>query len=108
MGAGTGVYSFYYAKRGNEVLATDITPKHVEIINQKIQETKYINLSAEVVNATDLSIYENESFDVVTCLGPMYHLTEEVDRIKCIKESLGVLKKGKKSAFGLMLSLPLL
>lgn len=58
VGAGIGVYSFYYADKGNEVVATDLTPKNVEIINEKLLTIdKKINLSAEVVNATDLSIY---------------------------------------------------
>lgn len=94
IGAGTGVYSFYYAEKGNEVVATDITPKHVEIIRQKLLKNKNLNLSAQIANATDLSQYESESFDVVTCLGPMYHLTDEADRFSCINESLRVLKKG--------------
>lgn len=95
LGAGTGVYSFYYSDRGNNVLATDITPKHVDIINKKLsQRENSINLSAEVADATSLSNYESESFDVVLNLGPMYHLTNEIDRERCIKESLRVLNKG--------------
>lgn len=95
LGAGTGIYSFYYANKGNNVLATDITPKHIEIINEKLSQRKNnINLFAEVANATDLSNYKSESFDVVLCLGPMYHLTNINDRENCIKESLRVLKKG--------------
>ncbi|KOA18851.1 hypothetical protein CLHOM_27900 [Clostridium homopropionicum DSM 5847] len=31
---------------------------------------------------------------MVLCLGPIYHLTNECDREKCIKESLRVLKRG--------------
>lgn len=95
LGAGTGVYSFYYANRGNEVTATDLTLKHVEIIKQKLEaEGNNLRLHAEAVDATDLSQYESESYDVVTCLGPMYHLTDEMDRKKCIQESLRVLKPG--------------
>ena len=94
LGCGTGVYSFYYAENGNNVVATDITPKHIDTINQKLHQRKdNINLSAEVVNATDLDNFESESFDVVLCLGPMYHLIDEYDREKCIRESLRVLKK---------------
>lgn len=94
IGAGTGIYSFYYASKGNEVLATDITPKHVEIMKEKLNSFDNINFKAEVANATDLSQYEAESFDVVLCLGPMYHLTNEEDREGCINESLRILKKG--------------
>jgi len=95
LGAGTGAYSFYYAERGNTVIATDLTPKHVDIIKENIQlKGNGLNLSTAVVNATDLSKYDSESFDVVTCLGPMYHLTNEDDRDKCIQEALRVLKPG--------------
>lgn len=95
LGAGTGIYSFYYADRGNDVLATDITPKHIDIIKQKLKKIKNsISLTTEVADATNLSNYESESFDVVLCLGPMYHLINAYDREMCIKESLRVLKKG--------------
>ena len=100
VGAGVGVYSFYYANKGNEVIATDLTPKNVDIINEKLSAmNKKVNLSAEVVNATDLSIYKSESFDVVTCLGPLYHIVDESERKKCIEESLRVLKTGGILAF---------
>ncbi|WP_425464154.1 methyltransferase domain-containing protein [Paenibacillus rhizophilus] len=36
LGAGTGIYSFYYADKGNSIVSTDLTPKHVEIIQSKI------------------------------------------------------------------------
>jgi len=95
LGAGTGAYSFYYAERGNTVLATDLTPKHVDIIKEKAKlKGDKIKLSAEIANAIDLSQYKTESFDVVTCLGPMYHLTEKSDRVKCIQEALRVLEPG--------------
>ena len=95
LGAGTGVYSFYYANKGNEVVATDITPKHVEIINQKLSKVNNsIKLQAQVANAIDLRQYDSESFNVVLCLGPMYHLVNEKDRQECISEGLRLLKKG--------------
>ena len=95
LGAGTGVYSFYYAKRGNEVVATDITPRNVEVIKEKLNKvSEPIKLHAEVANAIDLKQYDSESFDVVLCLGPMYHLVNEKDRKACISENLRILKKG--------------
>jgi 2-polyprenyl-3-methyl-5-hydroxy-6-metoxy-1,4-benzoquinol methylase len=95
LGAGTGVYSFYYAERENHVVATDLSPKHVEIMKQKLKE-KYSNISlcAEVVDAVDLSRYEDEAFHVVNCLGPMYHFKEKEQRVKCIQECIRVLKPG--------------
>ncbi len=95
LGAGTGVYSFYYAAKGCHVVATDISPRHIEIIKQKLNQVEdKLQLDAKVANAIDLSEFENESHDVVLCLGPMYHLTEAKDRLQCIEECKRVLKKG--------------
>lgn len=94
LGAGTGIYSFYYGRKGHEVVATDLTPKHVEIMKEKLKGEETLKLSVEVADATNLSKYETESFDIVTCLGPIYHLLEDSLREKCIKEALRVLRKG--------------
>lgn len=91
--AGTGIYAFHFADQGHEVTATDITPRHVEIINKTLQEKSY-KMSTAVLDATDMSMFEDESFDVVFNMGPFYHLIDEEQRKKCMAESLRVLKKG--------------
>ncbi|NGM82568.1 methyltransferase domain-containing protein [Paenibacillus sp. 7124] len=94
VGAGTGIYSFYYAEKGQPVVSTDLSPKHVEIIQDKITSGGYSNMIAERTDATDLSKFEPGSFDAVFCLGPMYHLTDQTDQRKCISECLRVLRPG--------------
>lgn len=91
--AGTGVYAFYLADKGYEVTATDITPRHIDIMNQKLLDKKY-NMNTSVLDAANMSIFENESFDIVLNMGPFYHLISECERHKCFTESLRVLKKG--------------
>ena len=93
-GAGTGRYSFHYANEGNYVTATDLVPRHIEIMKNKALENKIENINVELANATNLEHYADESFDTVLCLGPMYHLTDTKDRENCIKEHLRVLKPG--------------
>lgn len=93
-GAGTGRYSLHYANEGNCVTATDLVPRHVEIIKNKALGNKMNNLTVGLANATNLEEYADNSFDVVLCLGPMYHLTNIKDRENCIKENLRVLKPG--------------
>ena len=93
IGAGTGKYSFYYAEQGNEVTAIDITPKHIKIMNEKLQENKHLDVNVNLGSATDLSAFENESFDVVLCFGPLYHLKTQQERDQCVNECLRVLKK---------------
>lgn len=47
-----------------------------------------------VLDATDMSMFADNSFDVVLNMGPFYHLLTEEQRNKCMSESLRVLKKG--------------
>lgn len=90
--AGTGVYSFYLADKGHTITATDITPRHIEIINKTLKNKNY-TMNTAVLDATDLSSFETETFDVVLNMGPFYHLTTQEQRDKCLSESLRVLKK---------------
>lgn len=90
--AGTGGYAFHLADKGHEVTATDITPRHIDIINQKLIDKKY-NMYTSVLDATNMNIFEDDSFDIVLNMGPFYHLITENQRHKCFSESLRVLKK---------------
>ncbi|MBT2293758.1 class I SAM-dependent methyltransferase [Paenibacillus albidus] len=92
--AGSGVYTFYYADKGNVVTAADITPKHVTMIQKRMERDAYRNVTAQVADATDLSGFASELFDVVLCLGPLYHLQNPEAQRQCIRESLRVLKPG--------------
>lgn len=91
--AGTGIYSFWLADNGHNVTATDITPRHIEIINKTLAGKTY-DMDTAVLDATDMSCFADDSFDIVLNMGPFYHLITEEQREKCLKECLRVLKKG--------------
>ena len=91
--AGTGIYALYLAEKGYNVVATDITPRHIEFINKQL-ETKAYKMETAVLDATDLSSFPSDYFDVVLNMGPFYHLIDEENRKKCMSECLRVLKKG--------------
>lgn len=91
--AGTGAYAFYLADKGHKVTATDITPRHISYIQEKLLEKPY-SMNTDVLDATDMSCFSDESFDVVLNMGPFYHLIDEESRIRCFEETLRVLKKG--------------
>lgn len=94
-GAGSGAYALHYAKAGHSVTAIDITPKHIEQIQAKVlQSPSPLPLYATIGNAVNLSDQDNESFDMVLCLGPYYHLTSAQDRAACLAESMRVLRPG--------------
>lgn len=91
--AGTGAYAFYLADRGHRLTATDITPRHIKFINERLKNKPY-KMETKTLDATDMGCFSNEMFDVVLNMGPFYHLTNEKLRYKSLKESLRVLKKG--------------
>ncbi|MCM1145414.1 MAG: class I SAM-dependent methyltransferase [Blautia sp.] len=91
--AGTGIYAFYLAGKGHMVTATDITPRHIGIINeQKVK--KHFQIETAVLDATDMSVFEDNSFDIVLNMGPFYHLITESQRERCLSECIRVLRKG--------------
>ena len=93
VGAGTGAYAFYFAQNGHQVEALDIVEKHVDEMKQKhsTSNEKYtINISQG--NALNLSNYSDNTFDLVICFGPIYHLHSYEDRVKCLEECKRVLK----------------
>ncbi len=90
--AGTGIYAFHLADKGYDVTALDITPRHIEIINEQLK-TKDYNMITGINDATNLSQFEDESFDIVLCMGPIYHITDSNLRDQCIKECLRNKKK---------------
>ena len=87
--AGTGVYAFWIADKEPDVTATYITPRHIDIINQTIA-TKQYSMNTAVLNATDMSCFEDDTFDIVLNMGPFYHLLVEQ-----MKEKQGVTEKLK-------------
>ena len=91
VGAGTGRYSLYYAEKGYDVSALELVQYNIDIFKQNIKPDMKINVTQG--NAIDLSMYEDEYFDMVLNLGPLYHLPEIEDMKKAIKESLRVCKK---------------
>jgi 2-polyprenyl-3-methyl-5-hydroxy-6-metoxy-1,4-benzoquinol methylase len=90
--AGTGIYAFYLAEKGYDVTATDITPRHIQYIDNELKEKPY-KMQTAILDAIDLNIFENETFDIVLNMGPFYHLIGMEQREKCIQECLRVLKK---------------
>ena len=74
IGCATGYYGFYYADKCQEYLGIDIVPDHIDLLKQKIAKSQIKNMSCQIGDATNLNSIDDDSFDVVLCLGPMYHL----------------------------------
>ncbi|MCL2549146.1 MAG: class I SAM-dependent methyltransferase [Symbiobacteriaceae bacterium] len=93
LGGGPGRYTIELAKIGHTLHLADLSPKNLDVARERIAELGVGNIkSVTQVNAVNLSVYVDESFDAVLLLGPLYHLTDESERLACIKEVKRVLK----------------
>ena len=71
----------------------DLSNRLIQIAKEKVNKVNNSNvISCDLVNATNLELYENDKFDVVLLFGPLYHLLDKEERQKCIKE---VFNSGK-------------
>jgi ubiquinone/menaquinone biosynthesis C-methylase UbiE len=95
IGGGPGRYSFELAKLGYEVTLVDLSNENIKFAKNKSKELN-IKLKDYIHgNALDLSFIPNNYYDVVLLLGPLYHILEESNRIKALKESIRILKNDK-------------
>jgi len=94
-GGGPGRYAIELAKQGYDVTLLDLVPEHIEFAKNKIEESKVSNKikDALVGTITDLSRFEDNSFDAVLCLGgPLSHVHPESERKKAVEELVRVAK----------------
>jgi len=102
VGAGTGIYSLGLAKRGYQVDAIELVNDNLNILKSKI--TSDMNINAIQGNALDLSMYEDNTFDMTLVLGPLYHLFKDEERDKVIEEAIRVTKSGGIIYYAFILS----
>ncbi len=93
VGGGPGRYSMMLAKKGYDVTLVDISPKNVEFAADKAKK-EGVHIRAICADALDLGNHVFEKFDIVQCMGPLYHLLSEQDRINCVRQCLEHLKPG--------------
>jgi len=89
--AGTGIYSFYLAEKGHDVIAADLSEHNINILKNKPNAEKLADI--DVCNVLDLSQFEENSFDAVLCMGALYHLKTVDEKKKAITECVRVCKK---------------
>lgn len=96
LGGGPGRYTLAMAERGHHCQLVDISSRFVEEANARISRSPPGTETppAIVGNATDLSAFEDASFDGILALGPFYHLTKPAERIKAANECFRVLRPG--------------
>ncbi|MGM0411433.1 MAG: class I SAM-dependent methyltransferase, partial [Bacillota bacterium] len=80
VGGGSGRYSIFLRKKGHKVTLFDLSKGNLELAQKKAKE-KGVKLEDYIHgNALYLSDKVSGKFDVVLCMGPLYHFHQLNDR----------------------------
>ena len=94
IGSGPGRYTIELLKKGYNVTLFELSNEELQLAKSKI-ECK--NLKAEEYiceNALNLDKIESNKYDAILLMGPMYHILNEEDRNKVLRESYRILREG--------------
>jgi len=94
LGSGAGEGAVYFAVKGADVTATDLSPGMLSVV-EKVAAHNGVTLATRVCSATDLSQFPDNSFDIVYGANVLHH----VDIVPCLDEVRRVLKPGGHGAF---------
>lgn len=92
IGAGTGRYSHYFARRGYEVDAVELMECNIEVFRKNTQDGERVNVWQG--DALKLENVADGTYDITLLLGPMYHLYTVEDQKKALSEAIRVTKAG--------------
>ena len=92
IGAATGRYSHYFARKGYPVDAVELVHHNIELFRQNTQPGESVTITQG--NATDLSPFPDNTYDITLLLGPMYHLFTEEEKLQALSEAIRVTKPG--------------
>jgi len=94
-GGGPGRYTIELAHMGYELILFDLSTKCLEIAEKEIERAGVKSRVKKTVHGsiTNLSEFENESFDAVLCLGALPHLISSGDRSVAVSELVRVARR---------------
>ncbi len=92
IGAGTGIYSHYFAQNGYEVDAVEIMDCNIGVFKENTVPGEKVTITQG--DAIDLSGFDDGVYDITLLLGPMYHLYTEEDKHSALREAIRVTKHG--------------
>jgi len=91
VGGGAGVYAFPLAEQGYQVHLIDPVELHVEQARSHAAASGIALASITMGDARQMDIPSGSS-DALLLLGPLYHLVENSDRLRALREARRVLK----------------
>lgn len=83
IGCGTGNYSITLSKKCKDILATDLMDNLLDILRKKIKEQSCDNISCLCTDVLNLPNLVHKKYDLILCMGPLYHLNNKKSRFLC-------------------------
>jgi len=94
VGGASGRYACWLAALGHEVHLSDPMPLHVAQAREASAAQPMHPLASCAIGEARALNRPDDSTDMVLLLGPLYHLTNRVDRLAALKEARRVLRTG--------------
>ena len=92
IGAGGGTYTKALADEGYFVDAVELTPRYVEEMRDLFAGNEKIRVYEG--NAKDLSFLQDNAYDIVLLMGPIYSIKDFEERKLACQEALRIVKPG--------------
>jgi len=93
IGGGAGYYAFWLQSLGHPVTLVDLSPKNIELVEERSKRSGAKLAAFHTGDATKLDL-KDDQFDLVLLLGPLYHLTDKSERVKALSEAKRIVKPG--------------
>lgn len=115
-GGGPGRYTIELAKMGYDVVLFDLVPENLMFAEKMIKKYKVEKRIKGIIEGTitDLSLFDDNTFDSVICLGgPLSHVHPQSNRKRALTELKRVVKKNRRviisvmSKWGVLLATPM-
>ena len=101
IGGGTGIYSVELCKMGCDVLLADISEKCLMLAKNNAASAGVI-INTMVANAMDHTIDLGEAYDLILCLGPLYHCANVIQAENVILNVMERLRSGGVAIFAFL------
>lgn len=92
VGGGPGIHAAWLAELGHDVTLLDPVPRHIDLAKNRARRIR--NPYNSVLGDARELPFGSESADLLILHGPLYHLPDEADRMKALKEAWRVLRPG--------------
>jgi ubiquinone/menaquinone biosynthesis C-methylase UbiE len=93
IGGGAGVHAFWLSQQGHQAHLIDPVALHLEQAQSHAAASGLTLASIAPGDARSLDVASSIA-DAVLLLGPLYHLTDQLDRIQALREARRILKPG--------------